>query len=219
MARHIGIQFFVACAAATIACSSEQAVQPIPNAAPEVASPTLELKPDRVSMVQGDEMQLSLIERNGGAAPKLFSARVSWSSSAPSVATVSGTGYLRGIAPGTAEISATLTIGNDARSVGMTVTVLEPVISDTVVFTAGSDGWQPKIGHVRAGGIVEWRSGGVSEANLSGTIWLMNMDFTVLATLDSNNGPLTYRISTPGEYRFCSGSCWDPPEFGIIYSH
>jgi plastocyanin len=170
-------------------------------------------------MEQGAEMQLVLVTRDRGASSKLFPGRVSWSSSAPSVAIVNSTGFLTGIAPGTAAVSATVTIGDDTRSAVMTVTVLESVLSDTVVFTAGTDGWQPKVGHVKAGGVVEWRSGGVSDSKTNGRIWLLDMNYAVLDSLDSNNGSVTHRFSAPGAYRFCSGSCWDPPDFGIIYSH
>ena len=49
--------------------------------------------------------------------------------------------------------------------------------------------------------------------------YLLDMNYAVLDSLYWNNGLITHTFAAPGAYRFCSGGCWDPPEFGIIYSH
>ena len=63
MARHIGIQFFVAFAAGTIACSSEQTVQPIPNEPNLPAAPVPEppmpatIQPAEIIKISGDDQE------------------------------------------------------------------------------------------------------------------------------------------------------------------
>ncbi len=55
MARHIGIQFFVACAAGTIACSSEQPILNEPNLpAPRMPAP---IQPAEIIKISGDDQE------------------------------------------------------------------------------------------------------------------------------------------------------------------
>jgi hypothetical protein len=32
-----------------------------------------------------------------------------------------------------------------------------------------------------------------------------------------SSGSATRRFTTPGTYHYCSGGCWDPPDFGVVY--
>lgn len=79
MTRHIGIQFFVACAAGTIACSSEQTVQPIPNEpnlpvplmpAPIQAAEIIKISGDDQEGRPGDKLQpIIVVVRDSSGKP------------------------------------------------------------------------------------------------------------------------------------------------------
>jgi len=34
--------------------------------------------------------------------------------------------------------------------------------------------------------------------------------------VDVSSGSGTRRFETPGTVRYCSGGCWDPPDYGVI---
>ncbi len=225
MARHIGIQFFIACAAAIIGCTSEQTVQPIAyNPPPAHAFTALELVPDSLWIPQGAEVQVFAVARDQWGQTMDVAGPVSYASSAPAIAAVNGSGLVTAVAPGTAAVSATVTIGEYTRNAVMTATVFDSAASDTVVFTSSSSyGWQPPSGIVKAGGIVVWRigpdglwSGGYSQ---EAKIYLFDMNGLFLDSLYLNNGSVTHTFAAPGVYQFCSGGCWDPPDGGVIYVH
>jgi hypothetical protein len=87
------------------------------------------------------------------------------------------------------------------------------------VFTGGVSGWQPAYANVKTGGVVEWKSPPPFSGAVDGPIWIMDLNYGVRDTVLWKDGIAIYTVRTPGIFRFCSGSCWDPPEFGIIYSH
>ena len=64
MARHVGIQFFVACAAGMIACSSEQIVQPIPNE-PNLPTPIMPAPPMPAPIQAAEIIKISGDDQEG----------------------------------------------------------------------------------------------------------------------------------------------------------
>jgi hypothetical protein len=74
-----------------------------PSATP-VAS--VEVSPDSASVAVGGSVQLTATPKDAEGQP-LSGRTVTWATNAPQVATISGTGLVTGVAPGTATISAT----------------------------------------------------------------------------------------------------------------
>ena len=210
----------MACAVALIGCTSEQTVQPIAyNPPPAPVFTALELIPDSLWIPQGAEVQVFPQARDQWGSSMNVESPDSYASSAPAIAAVNGWGLVTAVAPGTAAVSATVTMGGYTRSAVMTATVFDSAASDTLVFTWGSRyGWHPPFGNLKAGGIVVWRSDpdGYSGA---AKIYLSDINDAVFDSLDWNNGSVTHRFAAPGVYRFCSGGCWDPPDGGVIYVH
>jgi uncharacterized protein YjdB len=96
--RHAG--FALAFLALLVACGENSA--PIP-AVPEAAA--IQLTPTSINVVVGADSQLVAVVTDGSGAV-IANARVAWSSTDPSVAWVSDAGVLRGLAAGTATITA-----------------------------------------------------------------------------------------------------------------
>jgi Tol biopolymer transport system component len=76
---------------------------PTDSGGPSVAS--LELSPGTLALQLGDTVRVSVTARDA-AGSMLSGAAVTWSSNAPAVATVDGTGLVRGVGGGTAVITA-----------------------------------------------------------------------------------------------------------------
>ena len=83
----------------------------------------------------------------------------SFSTSNAGIATVDGNAVVSAVAPGTAEISASLTVGSETEAATMQVTVQEAAASALV--TAPSLAFTPATVDVQAGGVVTWSVGPV----------------------------------------------------------
>jgi hypothetical protein len=76
------------------------------------------------TVAPGDTVELKILAFDqGGATMSAGSSAATWSSSAPGVAGVNTDGVVTAAAPGTAEITATLTLGGVTRTASVTVTV------------------------------------------------------------------------------------------------
>ncbi len=213
--------FLIVCAAAGLACASDESL-----------APTLQTKESRVltdvslglssvlSFYPGGTISLHVVPRDQLGAPMVPDA-ITYSSSDPAVATVSASGIVTAVTEGTAIISATATIGASSRTGTILVTVDEPHNPYTpygVLLVFGGRGWEPPVVHVTAGALVEWSATGASWSGVpTDSLWLMDEDFGVIETLDLSSGLAKRTFETAGTYRYCSGVCWDSPDFGVIH--
>lgn len=238
MTRTQRIWLVLACTVAGIACRGETVVEPPPVAgqpspappsapppAPPLAPPpapsavfaSLGITPDTAAMAPGEALPLLVraLDQNGRQVDIL---KVEWSSSATDVATVTSSGEVRGVAPGAAVIRARVTVGQVTGSAGMAVRILPVPALTSVVLASGPQGWQPSAAYLQTGGSVEWTSGPVSWAEAPVTwIWLMDINYRVVDSVDVRSGSATRRFQEPGVINYCSGGCWDPPDYGTIF--
>ena len=118
---------------------------------------TLELTPataDLFTVAPGNSITLTVVakDQDGGVMTGLGPA--SFSTSNAGIATVDGNATVSAVAPGTAQISASLTAGSETKSAAMQVTVQAAAASASVA--APSLEFVPAVVHVQAGGVVTW---------------------------------------------------------------
>jgi len=158
-----------------IACggdgNSTPLVTPEPPAAPVVAQ--VQVTPANATIVPGGTVTLNgqPVTATGAA----VNATISWSSSAPTVATVDGSGRVTGVATGQATITATAGAGSGRA----TITVLIPVASVTldpdslVIATGDTSGFTPIVrdaaGSILTGREIGWGTSEPSIATVSAT--------------------------------------------------
>lgn len=129
-----GCWIFLACALA-VACDSTS---------PAPAPASLTLAPDTATLAPGATVQLHAIPKSASGVALPEATDVRWASSDPSLATVSATGLLTGVAPGAATITATR--GTLTAQAG--VTVKQGIIS--VGFAIGDLVADPSLGTLLA---------------------------------------------------------------------
>jgi Big-like domain-containing protein len=116
-------------AALAIACGNEGPFDS--NPAPPFT--LLQIGPNRVALAAaapGNTVQLTVYALYRSNVPSLRTDEATYSSSDPAIAEVTGLGFVTARAPGTAEITATLTLGGMTRTASMTVTVHDRDYSD-----------------------------------------------------------------------------------------
>ncbi len=133
-------------AALGVACEGYRGVEPEPH-----AFTTIGVKPTDAALATtapGNTVQLTVraYDQAGVLMPR--SGAVTYSSSAPAIAEVSSSGVVTAATPGTAKITATLTVGGVTRTASMTVTVYIYDLSDvvgvydlTALVTSFDPGW------------------------------------------------------------------------------
>ena len=219
-ARSITLMLLVT-SALSISCESNRITESTqPGRDPSVFT-TLEVVPSTVTLEQGATVQLEVVARDQRGALIAGRGEVTFSSSDPAIASVSGSGFVTGIAAGTADILVTKTAAGVTRSAAMKATIHQAIPGAEVVITAGQRGWQPSVAHLTVGGTVKWST--ASQISWSGVphrmLYLMDKGFAVVDSLDLSTGSATLKILTEGEYNYCSAGCWDSPDYGIIYVH
>ena len=122
MTKRSPIPILFACAAIGVACGSERSFEP---ERPPVFT-TLDVRPtvaDLFTVAPGTTVQLSTAawDQRGEQMPGV--GATTYSSSTPAIAGVSSSGVVTAVAPGTAVITATLTLGGITRRASMTATV------------------------------------------------------------------------------------------------
>ncbi|MBW8771433.1 MAG: hypothetical protein JF589_16890 [Gemmatimonadetes bacterium] len=51
-------------------------------------------------------------------------------------------------------------------------------------------------------------------------VWLIErVAFRTVDSLDVRSGTTSYKFATPGAYYYCTGACWDSPDFGLLFIH
>lgn len=177
---------------------------------------TLKLPWDSVLLTQEESMQLNPagFDQFGKL---MTSGAFSYMSDAPQVVRVSSSGYLEALSAGTARVSASLTIASITQSAVVTIRVVPWIRSDVVVLIPGTPGWTPAVAHLNAGGIVEWHGGVLSWGGVPiDKVWLFDAGYQTLDSIQMINGVARRQFTEPGIVRYCSGACWDPPDYGII---
>lgn len=202
-----------------VACGGDTSQAPAPAPAPVLTQ--LGLNPQSATLAQGAAVQLDLIplDQSGTRMPAAqFVAATHYESDDPLIASVSRSGLVSGIEPGSTRISAVVTIGGITMTARTYVDVLPP--AKLVLLTSGSTGWQPSVTHVAIGGAVQWVSGPFSWSGVPNkTVLLMDDYANVIDSVAFEDGLATRRFDKAGRVRYCSGGCWDPPDFGVIYIH
>ncbi len=214
------------------ACESSRATQPVPLVQPvqplQPAQPyspvltALVASPNYVVLYQGTTVTLRITAYDQLGRRMTDAGGVTFSSDASAVARVDSSGLVTGVAAGTVEISATKTVAGVTLSATMTAAVRPASPLDDLKLTADLErGWQPSVGHLRAGGTVQWLTAG--PRSWSGVehrvLYLLDKDYEVVDSLDLSTGSATLRLMTAGEYRYCSAGCLTAPDFGIVYVH
>ncbi len=208
------------CLALAVACRGDSVGPELHYPARHVLT-RLEVTPSSIALLPEDTSQLTIKawDQFGATIVQYFDDwgdgewwdKTSYLSSAPQIAEVSSDGLVRGVAPGTAEITATLTLDGVTRTASVTATVLS---GESATVTANQNGgWSPTTVRVKAGGTVTW----VIPAGVQiGTIWL-NVWETNAEKLEFLSGRATRTLSTPGNFYYGTGGglVWDE-EGGLV---
>jgi plastocyanin len=123
---------------------------------------TLELTPVTAGLftvAPGNTVTLTVVPRDQDGVVMTTVGPPSFSTSNAAVATVDANATVSAVAPGTAQISASLTVGSETQTASMDVTVQEAAASALV--TAPSLAYTPATVDVQAGGVVTWSMGSV----------------------------------------------------------
>lgn len=178
---------------------------------------TLEVQPRPIVLWLKEDAFLNVVARDQRGAPLTSEAISRFTSSDPAIATADDDGVISAVAVGTTEITVTTVAGGMARTASVPVTVRRGTPLDSAAVTS-SGGWGPSSVHVIAGGTVRWSvSDSISWAGApQRTLWLFTSRWRSLDSLDLRGGNATRRFPSAGVYRYCSGGCWDPPDFGTI---
>ena len=167
----------------------------------EVSAAITDLYPEATNQLRvsaWDQFGMPMLERSNGE----WTQKSTYVSSAPQIAAVNSAGLVKGVAPGTAMITATLTLDGVTRTASVKATVLmeEPGLAATV--TVNENGtWSPTTVRVKAGGTVKWV---VPDGVQIGTIWL-NVWGTNPEKLEFVDGRVTRTFSTPGDFYYGTG--------------
>ncbi len=141
-------------AALGVACEGYRGIEPERR-----VLTTIEVKPTDAwlsTIAPGNMVQLSFwaYDQSGVLMPMPRVGAVTYSSSAPAIARVSSSGVVTSVAPGTAAISAALTVLGVARTLSMTVTVhngdysgIAGVYDLTALVTSFDPGWEDLTGY------------------------------------------------------------------------
>jgi uncharacterized protein YjdB len=201
-----GVVTGVSVGTATITASSEgqSGIATVTVGAVPVASVTV--SPAQTNMTVGQVVPLVATAQD--ASGQVLTGRtVTWSSASPSVATVSATGNVTGVAAGSAVITATIdgVMGSATVNVSQvpvaTVTVA-PATANVVIgqnVTLGAT-TRDAAGNVLTGRVVTWASGATSVATVSATGVVTGVapgTVTITATSEGQSGTATITVTSP----------------------
>jgi plastocyanin len=168
---------------------------------------TIEVSPDSTLLIAGSEQSLTIEARDqfGVKMSEAYSGewagKKTYVSSAPEIAGVDGWGLVTAVRPGTARITASLTVAGVTRTASMT-TVVELPTATRATLTANRDGsWTPRMVSVRAGATVTWV---VPDSIQIGTMWLNVWDENA-EKLEFVHGVATHTFPTPGAFDYGTG--------------
>jgi len=135
-----------------VGCGSDDPVAP-----PAPALTTVTVTPATASIAVGATSQLTavVLDQKGAA---FTGATLSYTSGTPANASVSATGLVTGVAPGTSIITVSAAAGSVTRTATATITVTAPTTA-TVVSGAASNIFTPVDLTIAIGGTVTWTFG------------------------------------------------------------
>jgi uncharacterized protein YjdB len=200
-----GLVTGVAAGSATITATSEgKSGTSVVTVSVPVASVTV--TPSPASVQQGSTVQLTATPRDANGTP-LTGRVVTWSSNNTAVATVNSSGLVRGVAPGSATITATSEGQSGTSSMTVTsvpvasVTVAPPMVSVTVGSTVQLTA-TPKDanGNPLTGRVITWQSSntGIATVNGSGLVSgaAAGGPVTITATSEGQSGTAAVTVTT-----------------------
>jgi hypothetical protein len=129
MAKRSLTPILVACVAVSVACGTERGVESSVEPERPAVLTRLEVPPtvaDLFASPPDDTITLTIVASDQRGAPMRGVGGVTFSSDAPAIARVSSSGIVTAAAPGTAVITATLTVAGITRTASMTATVHDP---------------------------------------------------------------------------------------------
>jgi hypothetical protein len=218
MRRRFSTTPWCICLVALSACDATKPVEPtpIPAATP---TPTFELLPERSTVALREQLQLYILVRNASGFP-VGAPVITYSTTSPSVASVSAGGLVTAVAPGTATLAAATVFAGIALRDSVTITVITPTIHRDLVLRAEAAGWLPTPAHLEAGGTVEWRGGTIAGAGVPvDVVYLVDSTDSIVDSIDLRGGSASRTFQGRGTVRYCSNACWDLSEHGVIYVH
>jgi uncharacterized protein YjdB len=201
-----GLVTGVAVGSAAIIATSETKSDTATVTVTVVPVATVTVTPASAGIRVGGKVQLTATPRDGAGAP-LTGRAVAWTSSAPGVASVNGSGLVSGVAAG----SATLTATSETKTGSAAVTVtLAPVASVTV--TPASATIQPaatiqltatlrdSLNNILSGRVITWVSGAPPVASVNGSGLVTGVapgSATVTATSEAKSGSSSITVPIP----------------------
>ena len=208
--------------AGIIACDvRERVVEPDPYTPPpsgEALFGSVLLSSRIDALVEGDTVRMKAVPADLDGNEILVPYAVTYGSYDPSIATVSQTGLVTALALGSTEIWASIVVGHTTKTTAFRAYVFSASSPSSVVLISGRNGWQPSQVQVTPGGTVEWRIEPVDWAGVPvDHIALMDGQYRVVDSIDVKTGSGTRRFESRAFYRYCTGMCWDPPDWGVIY--
>ena len=219
MSGKMKITLAIACVLAAAACIDSGDYEPTSPTPVDVPVPTkFLLSPDSASVQELDQFQLTSELRDQSNHTMIFQPTATYSSSDTSVAKVTSKGFVTAMAPGRAVITAKTFLAQPALSDSTVVTVYKASLRAHPAIDALTNGWSPNVVRIRAGDGVEWHSGLIATSGTPVTsVWLWNnADPVNYDEVTFTDGVGRRTFANPGTYTYCSGGCWDPPEFGTI---
>ena len=188
--------------AVAVACTGD-------SAGPEHVLTTLDISAPTTALLPETTTQLTVLawDQFGVQIHGEWAHRATYVSSAPAIVEVASAGLVKGVAPGKAEITATLTLGAVTRTASLTATVLGEPPASAVTVIAQDGKWSPTTVDVKAGGTVTWIAPPGMTIN---TVWL-NVWETNREKLDFINGQATHTFPTPGMFYYGDG-------FGLMWN-
>ena len=195
------------------------AFDPESSGLPEAQVPTtLILSRDSVSVLEYDQFQLLSELRDQHGKTMILQPTASYSSSVPEVAKVTAGGFVTALVPGRTVITARTTLGQIPLTDSIIVIVSKVTLRTRPVLDALTNGWSPNVVRILAGDEVEWHAGFIATSGRPVTsVWLWkNQNSLDYDEVNFAGGVARRTFASPGTYTYCSGGCWDPPEFGTI---
>lgn len=199
------------CATLCVACGDNVGFDPqYQNQARHILT-RLEVTPSSISLVPGEWSQLRLkawdqfgatiVEHFDNWGDSDWWDKTSYSSSAPEIAEVTSNGLVRGVTPGMADITVTLTLDGVKQTATVTATVYSGPQANITVTAKQNRSWSPTTVNVKAGETVAWV---VPSGVQIGTIWLNVWEIN-REKLEFIDGRATHTFSTPGRFYYGTG--------------
>src|SRR5207248_1470174 len=211
-----GLVASVAPGSATITATSEGQSAAVPVTVTNVPVASLQVSPASANLLVGQALSLTATTRDSAGNP-LIGRPVSWTSSNPSVATVSSSGQVTSVTQGSATITATSESKSNTAAITVTSVPVAAVAVTPATATIPSQGTlqltaTPKDanGNTLTGRSVTWTSSAPTQMSVSPsglvTDLADNVTVSITATVEGQSGASVVTVQAP----VASGSVPDP---------